>query len=125
VTGTVELRDGSHVVVVHDPAAIVLGSDLGGGPVGDGSGVTHDPNLTSSPDDARAAQRQAGFGDAGLGLPGAGAGLATLLAVAGTSIAATVLRRRHAQRLLASRVAVRLAAVARPSERGPSVGPTP
>jgi hypothetical protein len=111
--------------VVHDPAAIVLGSDLGGEPVGDGSGVTNDPNLTSSPDDARAAQRQAGFGDPGLGLPGAGAGLATLLAVAGTSIAATLLRRRHAQRLLASRVAVRLAAVARPSERGPSVGPTP
>jgi hypothetical protein len=45
-------------------------------------------------------------------LPGAGAGLATLLLVTFASVALTIVRRRQARRLLASRVAVRLAAMA-------------
>jgi DNA/RNA endonuclease YhcR with UshA esterase domain len=122
VTGLVTRLDGVRVVVVDDPALIVLGSDLMDtaadmDPVGSAS--------ASSTIDASGVRRHAAMGDGGLGLPGAGAGLATLLALAVTSLLATFLRRRHARRLLASRVATRLAALGRPAERGPSVGPPP
>jgi hypothetical protein len=122
VTGLVTQRDGIHVVVVDDPALIVLGSDLMD------AAADMDPaesaGAPSAIDDATA-RRHAALGDGGLGLPGAGAGLVTLLALAVTSLLATILRRRHARRLLASRVATRLAALGRPAERGPSVGPPP
>jgi hypothetical protein len=100
--------DGGMAVVVDDPAGIVLGSALeggvdptavpGGGPVDSASGVA---TLTT-----------AGIGDGTTGLPAAGAGLAGLLAVSALSLGVMALRRRHARRLLALRVAARLAAVA-------------
>jgi DNA/RNA endonuclease YhcR with UshA esterase domain len=122
VTGLVAQRDGAYVVVVDDPGSIILGSDLMHAAVGvDPAGSGGDRGIT---DDA-AARRHAAVGDGGLGLPGAGAGLATLLTLAATSLLATFLRRRNARRLLASRVAARLAALGRPPERGPSVPPPP
>jgi hypothetical protein len=122
VTGLVAQRDGAYVVVVDDPGSIILGSDLMHAAVGvDPAGSGGDRGIT---DDA-AARRHAAVGDEGLGLPGAGAGLATLLTLAATSLLATFLRRRNARRLLASRVAARLAALGRPPERGPSVPPPP
>jgi len=44
-------------------------------------------------------------------LPGAGAGLAGLGAIALASVIVTIVRRRHARRLIAVRVAARLAAL--------------
>ncbi len=124
VTGVVAIQsDGLAAVVVDDPAAIVLGSTLGdvepsptpGSPVasagaGDTSGL-----------------RTAGLGDAAMGIPGAGAGLAGALSIGLLSVVVTVLRRRQARRLLASRVAARLAAVGgpRPADTGVTTGSDP
>jgi DNA/RNA endonuclease YhcR with UshA esterase domain len=121
VVGRVERRDGALAVVVEDPATIALGSDL------PAAGASDPPRI--GPDDGSTAsgipghERHAGLADGLLALPGAGAGLATLAGLGLTSLAVTFLRRRHAQRLLASRIAVRLGAVTRSSERDPSVGP--
>jgi DNA/RNA endonuclease YhcR with UshA esterase domain len=121
VVGRVERRDGALAVVVEDPATIALGSDL------PAAGASDPPRI--GPDDGSTAsgipghERHAGLADGLLASPGAGAGLATLAGLGLTSLAVTFLRRRHAQRLLASRIAVRLGAVTRSSERDPSVGP--
>ncbi|HEY4634753.1 MAG TPA: OB-fold nucleic acid binding domain-containing protein, partial [Candidatus Limnocylindrales bacterium] len=120
VVGRVERRDGELAVVVEDPAAIVLGSDLAGSAAPDRRAMG--PHVSTVPVD-RGSERHAGLADGLSALPGAGAGLATLSGLVVTSLAVTFLRRRHAQRLLAGRIAVRLGAVARPSERDPSVGP--
>ena len=62
--------------------------------------------------------RWAGLDD-GLGsLPGSAAGLLWVVLVGLTSVALTVLRRRHARRLMASRVAARLAAFVGPRSTG-------
>ena len=111
VIGQVTQVDGALSVMVDDPAAIVLGSALDGlGPIdaaasGEASPVDSDP----------AGLRAAGFADDGTGIPGAGVGLAGLAGISLASVAVTLLRRRHARRLLASRVAVRLAALGRPA----------
>ena len=112
VVGRVTTGANGPTVVVDDPAAIVLGAD----PVAAAGAMTAsaaaaepstDPAM-ASPD---AHPRLAGFG-ADLGaLPGAGAGLVTLLLVTLASVALTLVRRRQARHLLASRVAVRLAAM--------------
>jgi hypothetical protein len=114
-------EDGQTVVVVDDPSTIVLGSGL------DGLG---NPTPASSPEAGTAAigttgersapeMQVAGFGaDPGL-LPGAGASLLGLTGVGALSVVAATLRRRHARRLVAARVATRLASIggrARPPE---------
>jgi uncharacterized protein YdeI (BOF family) len=114
-------EDGQPLVVVDDPSTIVLGSGL------DGLG---DPTPAGSPDVGAAAidttgersapdLQVAGFGqDPGL-LPGAGAGLLGLTGVGVLSVLAATVRRRQARRLLATRVATRLASIggrARPPE---------
>jgi hypothetical protein len=45
-------------------------------------------------------------------VPGAGAGLLSLIGISLASVAVTLLRRRQARRLMASRVAARLSAIA-------------
>jgi hypothetical protein len=108
VIGTVTSQpDGEIAIVVDDPAGIALGSALDGG-----IDPTADPGVgpAASPPGA-APLRTAGIGEGTIGLPGAGAGLAGLLAVSALSLGVTVLRRRHARRLLALRVAARLAAI--------------
>jgi hypothetical protein len=118
VVGRVErVDDGELAVVVDDPAAIALGSSL------DGLAVPQ-PSVAATDDATAAASdvRVAGFGDAADWLPGAGAGLAGLLGISLASVAVTVLRRRQVRRLMASRIAVRLATIGAP--RGPGRDPT-
>ncbi len=111
VIGRVErLDDDTLAVVVTDPAAIVLGSDP------TAAGVSgHAPPSPASPagkemaPDAR--PRSAGFADDLGALPGAGAGVASLLGISLASLGVTLLRRRQARRLLAARVAARLSAI--------------
>jgi hypothetical protein len=106
-TGRVgEVTDAGLVVIVDDPANLVLGSaldsvDAGAGPSPDSSEVP------ATPSDARIAA----FTDATGVLPGAGAGIAGLLAIGAASVAMTMLRRRHGRRLLPARVATRLALI--------------
>ncbi|HEX7346745.1 MAG TPA: OB-fold nucleic acid binding domain-containing protein, partial [Candidatus Limnocylindrales bacterium] len=106
-TGRVgEVTDAGPVVIVDDPANLVLGSaldsvDAGAGPSPDSSYVP-----ATQPDATIAA-----FTDATGVLPGAGAGIAGLLAIGAASVAMTMLRRRHGRRLLAARVATRLALI--------------
>ena len=125
-TGRVERQaDGELAVVVDDPAALVLGSALGGvGATEPASSSERGPIVAP---DVRVA---AATDPLGL-LPGAGAGLAGLVAVGLASVGVTMLRRRHDRRLLAARVTARLAssigtprpdrAVASPSNGVPTV----
>ncbi|HEX2469842.1 MAG TPA: OB-fold nucleic acid binding domain-containing protein, partial [Candidatus Limnocylindrales bacterium] len=117
VTGVVTIQsDGVAAVIVEDPSAIVLGSTLGGAP--------RDP-AASDGGSGTSGLRTAGFGSDGMAIPGAGAGLVGLLAVGLLSAGMTVLRRRHARRLLALRVGARLAAVggSRRADEAPATGP--
>jgi hypothetical protein len=109
--------DGETVVVVDDPAAIVLGSGL------EDAATSESPDGGSiAPSDGASTVRLAGVGEGPAGLPGAGAGLAGLLAVSLLSLVVTALRRRHARRVLGVRVAARLAAVGGPPRAD---GPAP
>jgi len=117
VTGLVTTQsDGVAAVVVEDPSAIVLGSTLGGAPP--------DP-AASDAGSGTPGLRTAGFGSDGMAIPGAGAGLVGLLTVGLLSAGMTVLRRRHARRLLAIRMASRLAAVggSHRADEAPITGP--
>jgi hypothetical protein len=110
VVGRVEPRAGELVVVVDEPALVHLASAPGGAafvPVVDPPSSTDDPGPDTVP-----SATVAGFGSDVAGLPGAGFGLMGLLGVALLAAVATVLRRWHARRLLAIRIAVRLAALA-------------
>ncbi len=105
VVGRVESTDRGWTVIVTDPAGVALAGD----PIA--------PDPTGGPDTSPAAASDAGAnGDttsAGLGdLPGLDAGLAglgTVVLVTVASLAVTVLRRRHLQGRLATRMASRLA----------------
>ena len=112
VIGRVErLDDGALGVVVTDPAAIVLGSDPAAiGVAGLRTGEL--PPASNEPSGASGGLRSAAFGDDLGSLPGAGAGLASLLGISLASVAVTLLRRRQARRLLSARVAARVAAIA-------------
>ena len=105
--------DGALGVIVDDPATIVLGSD----PTGLAATVDGSPSPSlmdaTSRDHETGPHRAGSVGDIGA-FPGVGAGLATLLALSVTSVIVTWLRRRQARRLLASRIAIRLAALAGP-----------
>ena len=121
VIGRAERLDGGDLaVVVTDPAGIVLGSDPSAI-----AGASVAPTVGASAIAADGKPRAAGFGD-GMGLvPGAGAGLLSLIGISLASVAVTLLRRRQARRLMASRVAARLSAIAGsdPSSR-PSSDPS-
>jgi len=107
VTGRVERQvDDGLAVIVDDPAGVVLGSSLGGGATSDPS-----PSPSAMPSATPDEVRTAAFVDTTL-LPGAGVGVAGLLAIAMASVGMSVVRRRHGRRLLAARVAARLAALA-------------
>jgi hypothetical protein len=111
VVGRVARVDGGELaVVVDDPAAIALGSAASGLVGADPSRAVTDGATSASPD-----VRIARFGDAADWLPGAGAGLVGLLGISLVSVAVTVLRRRQARRLMAARIAARLATVIPPA----------
>jgi hypothetical protein len=103
------LDDGDLAVVVTDPAGIVLGSDPSAI-----AGASDAPTAGASAIAADTGPRTAGFGGGSGILPGAGAGLMSLIGISLASVAVTLLRRRQARRLVASRVAARLSAIAGP-----------
>jgi hypothetical protein len=110
-------------VIVDDPATIVLGSD----PAAVAAALDGSPPPSPSRNDAtlrdETGSNQAGsLGDMGA-FPSIGAGLATLLGLSATSLIVTWLRRRQARRLLASRIAIRLAALAGPPARAADSAP--
>ncbi len=112
------LDDGTLAVAVADPAAIVLGSH----PLADRSSspaVPASPGSGGAVASSAAGALVAGLGDDLGGFPGAGAGIASLVAISLLSLVVTMVRRRHARAMLASRVAVRLAAFVTPSEPSP------
>lgn len=112
VTGVVTVApDGIAAVVVDDPATITLGSTLDGSGASPARGT---PDASASSGEA-SELRIAGFGTDASAFPGAGAGVAGLLAISLASLGAAIMRRRHAQRLLAVRVAARLAGIGGPS----------
>lgn len=125
--------DGTFAVVVDDPASIRLGSDpLAGAVAGAGPDGSTSPSgavgAHATPPGAGIGALTAGLFEDLAGVPGAGAGLASLLAICLASLAVTALRRRHAQRLLAARLAVRLAgfvgaAGPRPTPAPPAAAP--
>jgi hypothetical protein len=127
VIGRVEARDDGHVVVADDPAAVALGVDLGPTTAGAGAAATTASPVAEGTSDPTTGLRAAGFTDPLSGIPGAGAGLASLLLIAVASVAVTWLRRREARLRWQARVATRLAAIAGsgPAAGGPSgaVGP--
>jgi hypothetical protein len=107
------LSDGALGILVSDPAAVSLGSD----PTADGAATdpaaSGQPGTSASPVVSDGVDvRAAGFGSDAGSLPGAGAGLVSLIAISVLSVAVAVLRRRHTRQLLASRVAARIAAFA-------------
>jgi hypothetical protein len=106
VVGRIESTDRGWTVVVTDPAGVLLvgdavASDPTSGPAGADPGA--------SPEASPQAIRSAEFGLFG-GLDAGLAGLGTLAALTAASVAVTLLRRRHVQRLLTARMALRLAA---------------
>jgi hypothetical protein len=101
-----EPTDDGPVVIVDDPANLVLGSSLGSLYVG----ASPSPSASETPQTPTDA-RIAAFTDPAGVLTGAGAGIAGLLAIGVASVAMTWLRRRNGRRLLAARVATRLALI--------------
>jgi hypothetical protein len=112
VVGRVSITDEGPIVTVDDPGSIVLGADLltaSSDPGASAAGIQGDPAAS----DGRTAEAlQAGMALDPAGLPGAGAGIGSVLLIAFASLLVTAVRRRQARRLLASRVATRLAALA-------------
>ncbi len=119
------LSDGALGVLVTDPAGVTLGSDPTADSAATDPAASGQPGTPASPGASDGVDAlAAGFGTDAGSLPGAGAGLASLLGIVLLSVAVTVLRRRHTRQLLAGRVAARIAAfagVANPdAARGPA-----
>jgi len=114
VTGRVGPVGDGLGIVVDDGGGIVLASDPGA--VRDASPMPSDLS-SSSAGPAVPVQQAGSIGDLG-SLPGAEAGLATLLGISIASVVVTAVRRRQTRRLLAGRVAARLSAIAGPPRPG-------
>jgi hypothetical protein len=107
VVGRIESTDRGWTVVVTDPAGVLLAGDtVAADPTSGPAGLDPAASQPASSD----AIRSAGLGPFG-GLDAGLAGLGTLAALTAASLAVTLLRRRHLQRLFTARMAVRLAAV--------------
>jgi hypothetical protein len=105
VVGRVDrVEGGEFAVIVDDPAAISLGSALDGL-----ASSSPTPGQASAAIDAPSDLRVAGFATGATLLPGAGAGLAGLLGISLVSAAVALVRRRQIRRLMAARIAARLA----------------
>lgn len=118
VIGRVEQREGTLAVVVDDPAAIFPASDVGDGDQDAASTSAGGPSDTATAiaDDRPVAAVADAFG----GPLGPSVSLAGLLLVSLASVGVTVLRRRQARRLLASRVAARLTALVATAPAAPA-----
>lgn len=120
--GHVEATTDGDVVVVDDPGGIIVtGDPVAGAASPSPSSVSADGAVASTPPDAAA--RFAGLGGGSFPLDPGAAGLGTLLAISAISLGVTLLRREHARRRLATRIAGRLVTFAGPTA-GPSGGPS-
>ncbi len=70
----------------------------------------------NDPDAGTGTSRFAGFGGTPWPVDAGAAGLGTLLAISALSVAVTLLRRSRSRRLLAARIASRLASFATPTD---------
>ena len=103
------------VVIVELPASVVLGSDLGDGASPTATiAIGREPAEPSAAPDAISVAGFGGFGDDLTGMPGLGAGMASMVGVIAASLAVTWLRRRQATAPWRLRVASRLAAIGGP-----------
>jgi hypothetical protein len=115
---TREADGGEIVVVVDDPAAVILVGDLGA-QGGDGSGSTGQPGDSASGSVSASPRAGAGSLTAGVGdrpMPEVGAVGLVLISLA--SLLVTVIRRQRIRRRFAARIAARLAAI------GPAAAPS-
>ncbi len=113
--GRVESTADGPVIVVDDPAGVIRAGDP----------VAADPSVDPSPEavgptavasaGGQSGGRLAGLGGGPLSLDPGAAGLGTLLAISAASLAVTLLRRAHARRRVAARIAGRLTTFAGPS----------
>jgi hypothetical protein len=125
VIGKVGRHDANPVVIVEDPAGVVLAASED---VADATSAA-DAASAPAPVDADPTEEPPVRIAGAWTLPGpelaGAAGLATLASVTLVSVAVTLLRRRHLQRALAARVSARLAAFAAPPDADPATpGPT-
>jgi hypothetical protein len=105
VVGRVDrVEGGEFAVIFDDTASISLGSALDGL-----ASSSPTPGQASAAIDAPSDLRVAGFATGATLLPGAGAGLAGLLGISLVSAAVALVRRRQIRRLMAARIAARLA----------------
>ncbi|MEP6638570.1 MAG: lamin tail domain-containing protein [Chloroflexota bacterium] len=119
--GTVESAADGAIVVVDDPAGIILAGDP----------TAAQPSSQPSPTDGAiaAASDDPGSGDGGSRLAALGgppwpvdagaAGIGTLIGISALSLAVTMLRRERSRRRLGARIAARLASLAGPAEARP------
>jgi hypothetical protein len=113
-TGTPERR-GDVVLLVSDPAALVLVGDPSA--VGDPQvGATAGPRASSVPVADGHAVVRASI-ERGMGLDPASAGIGTLVLLSAMSLVATVARRHRARRLLVARVVARIEAMRQAAPR--------
>jgi len=135
--GRIETTADGPIVVVDDAGRLLLSGDpIAGSMLASPSTEPWSSSPWASPD-AALRGRLAGLAGPPGGLDGGVAGIVTLIAISAASVVVTMLRRRHARRLLNARVVDRLAALvgatpalpagptepestARSAERGPS-----
>ncbi len=119
--GSVESGSDGPVVVVDDPAGIIVATD----PVAADASAPASPVLgaaaTSSDDPGSGSpgSRSAGLGSASFPVDAGAAGLGSLILISALSLAVTMLRRERSRRWLGARIAARLAAIAGPAGAPP------
>jgi hypothetical protein len=114
--GRVEMTPDGAAVIVDDPGGIVLAGD----PVATRPSPETSPSASPASSDHPVggglfAGRVAGFGGGPWPVDPGAAGLGTLVAISALSLVVTVLRRAHARRQFAARIAARLVTFAGPS----------
>jgi hypothetical protein len=123
-TGRVEMTPDGAVVVVDDPGGIVLAGDPVATRAPDPSPVASPVLASADPaGGGRSAGLLAGFGGAPWPVDPGAAGLGSLIAISALSLVVTLLRRAHARRVFAARIAARLVTFAGPTAGHPG-GPT-
>ena len=113
-SGIVERRDDEVILVVADPADLVLVGDLGPEPAAGEPGADAPGGPVGGSADPAGTMRAGVTGDAPV--DPASAGLGTLALVAAMSVLVTAARRHRGRRLLEARVRARIEALARPPE---------
>ena len=116
--GRVELTNDGPAVIVEDPGGLIQTGDPAATEPSPAASQAVDFQPPGDPSPAAGGSRQARLGGAPWPVDPGAAGLGTLLAISALSLAVTVLRRQHARRRFAARMAGRLAAFA--ASQGPA-----